>query len=133
MTAGDTQDVSRLRHLGKSRITVPFQVVLCNRRGRRQHVVPLINNANFVVDESKLEQRDAIIRQKLRENGTTFQRRELLRAAAHILLGLHNRQLIMAALCLNRNNVLRSSSINSNIDFVDLDLTHPGHCREAWD
>ena len=83
----------------------------------------LLYDADPAVLNRKLEHRYPLVVHKLGRDRAAHQFRISFGAPSQILLGLHDRKLIPAALCLNRNDIMDAVAIKSDIDFVDLDLT----------
>ena len=85
--------------------------------------MPLLQNNNFAVFYAKLEHRNQIVRHELSGNGPAMKRRIALFAEEHVLLRLNDGMVVFAPLGLHRDDELASGLIDTNVNFIDLDLT----------
>jgi hypothetical protein len=104
-------------------LPISEQVAARNLVPRNQFVMPLINDLQRIVFDGEFKKSDSVIRHELNRQGPTDQRRKLLFAAFHILAGLNNSKLIVSALGLHGDYELSPMPVNTDVYFVDLDLT----------
>ena len=77
---------------------------------------------------AKLKQRYAFIFQKLCSNRTRDKLRKLFLTKRHILFYLDDANLVSLAFRLHRKDIVRPFIVQSNINFISLNLTNATHC-----
>ncbi len=75
------------------------------------------------------EECDQILGYKLRADGLADQRRELARAHREVLFDLHDAQLVTLPLCLDRQDILGTTTIQADVHLIRFYLTNTGHLR----
>src|SRR5208337_1906782 len=85
----------------------------------------------FIAVERRFEKRDRIVCQKLRRNRArnAIDIASLGLTEGHVLNGLDNSENVRTALRLHRNDVLSTPAIETDIEFIDLDLAVVGNLR----
>ena len=86
-------------------------------------IVTFIDDADFVVLQSQLEQGHNPPVHELRRDCTTTNARKFLRDETNVLSGLNNADLIVAALRLNRDDVMATPLVEPDVKLIDLDLS----------
>lgn len=86
--------------------------------------MPFVNNLNFVIFDGQFEHRDSTVTHKLRRNGTTNKRGKFLTATSYVLLSLHDAVFIVSTFCLNRDHELAPVPVDSNINFINFNLSN---------
>ena len=84
---------------------------------------------NLIVLNAEFKHRDIGWTDELRGNRSANQCSESFLANGNILFGLYNADLIPATLCLNWKDVMRAMLVNTNVDFIDLNLTDANRSR----
>ena len=84
---------------------------------------------DFTFNLCHFEHSNLCWRDELHGNRAAYQLRELCRTASDILTGLHDSMLVTTTLRLNRNDILASVLVNTDIDFIDLNLPDVLYCR----
>ena len=86
-----------------------------------------ITDRNSIFSCFKGKQRNKIIFHKLRRDRTTDQGGKFSGTQGEVLFDLNDSKLIGATLRLYWKNILRAMLIQTNINFISLDLSHIGH------
>lgn len=89
--------------------------------------MPFFNDPNFIVLKRELEQSNTSISQELRGDCPATYSRESLFDESYILSGLHDANLIFTAFGLDRNQKMAPMAVESDIKFVDFNLTYSVH------
>ncbi len=84
----------------------------------------LVDDTNLIVLESKLKESNDRVLHKLRRYGATTKSWESLLDETDVLGSLHDPDLIVAALRLNRDDIVATAFIEPDVKFVDLYLAN---------
>ena len=85
-------------------------------------VVFLVDYPDFAIHQRQLEHGYPVIAHELRRYRSANEPWELLLAARNVLLGLNRAMFVGTALGLHRHHKLATMAVNTDVDFVDLDL-----------
>ncbi len=107
--------------------------VVSNRSGvelirRYKFIVPFLDNFYFVSPYRQLKQCYNTFFHELRGNSSASHSRKSLFNEADVLRRLDNSDLIFTTLRLYRNDIMTSPFIQSDVEFIDLDLTDVLDC-----
>jgi len=86
-----------------------------------------VEDLYLIVLQAEFEHGNPVIRHELSGDRTADQARKPGTATGEILFGLDRRELIPAGFRLDRDNVLTTEPIHTDVEFVDLDLADAGH------
>ena len=92
----------------------------------------LFDNLHFVILKRKLEECDDVAFHKLGRHRATFHPWKFLLHEFYVLCDLHDPYLIFTALGLDRNDVVTTALVETDIKLIDFDLTDSAHgCSEV--
>ena len=92
-------------------------------RRRHQPIVAFLNDFHLFILDGEFEKCNCAISHELRRNCTASHSGKSIFDKGDVLTCLDHANLVVAALCLNRDSKMAPMSVESNIEFIDLDLT----------
>lgn len=97
-----------------------------------QLIVAFSDDLDVFADSLELKHGDHILPHEMHANRATYERWHFLRAEINVLFDLHPVQIVFAALCLYRYDIVASLFVHAHIYLVRFDLSETGYrCAEV--
>jgi len=111
---------------------VKLQILAGDFAGRDKTVVAFLNDLDLASLHGEFEHGDYAVSHELRGYRVAAKAWVFLFATRNILPGLDNGELVRTTFCLNGNDELLPVLVDTDVDFVDLDLASPFTVVRMW-